>query len=318
MSNATGFALPGSGYHYPYPAYPTQPFVTQPIHKQWPQISTVASTNQIHPAALFKAVPPGGMAILPPFRASSRVSAASTSTATSHPVNLVTPTLMRTPAEAHAEIMAATAYPTPENFASPAPRPIDDKDQPRNPACTQSKKHQCWMCHKGFDSTTSASTSGTSDPDPSAPTPSEQPKPKRRRRAPSPSHWIPDSLRLFNLMPIGKATPVPLAPVQPYHDPRTAVWEERDSFDVHVARRPYHPEGWSGKLPGPGISTLGAEGGLGRGTDVEPADAPGYTTEPSDSLDQPAEPFDIAMQVFYSSAVTPGPVASTSRSAAAS
>ena len=73
-------------------------------------------------------------------------------------------------------------------------------------------------------------------------------KQKRCRRAPSPSIWVPDSLKYFDLTPQQRTTPVPLPPVQPYGD-----IEERDSLDETVAISPYHPQGWKGKLPGPGV-----------------------------------------------------------------
>ncbi|TCD68595.1 hypothetical protein EIP91_010385 [Steccherinum ochraceum] len=89
-----------------------------------------------------------------------------------------------------------------------------------------------------------------------------QPRAKRRRRAPSPSNWIPESLRHFDLTPLPKATPVPLPPVEPYGaagaTPDSWQWEERDSFDRSMAMRPYHPEGWKGVLPGPGVAMMGA------------------------------------------------------------
>ncbi|KAI0935768.1 hypothetical protein AcV5_004093 [Taiwanofungus camphoratus] len=76
-------------------------------------------------------------------------------------------------------------------------------------------------------------------------------KPKRLRRAPSPSRWIPDSLKHFDLTPCLKATPCPLPPVQPFRD--INGWEERDSYDENASATPYHPQGWKGKLPGPGL-----------------------------------------------------------------
>ncbi|OCH94161.1 hypothetical protein OBBRIDRAFT_723254, partial [Obba rivulosa] len=80
-----------------------------------------------------------------------------------------------------------------------------------------------------------------------------QRKTKRSRRAPSPSRWIPDSLKFFDLTPLSKGTPIPLSPVQPFHDLTTHVWEERDSFDENATVTPYHPQGWKGRLPGPGL-----------------------------------------------------------------
>ena len=90
------------------------------------------------------------------------------------------------------------------------------------------------------------------------------PKPsgqKRRRRAPSPSQWIPATLQNFNLHSEDsyRATTVPLPPVR-----RNPPKEERNSWDENVNHTPYHPCGWSGTLPGPG---LGQGIGLG-GKDV--------------------------------------------------
>ncbi|KAI1789177.1 hypothetical protein LXA43DRAFT_974402 [Ganoderma leucocontextum] len=74
---------------------------------------------------------------------------------------------------------------------------------------------------------------------------------KRARRAPSPALWVPESLRTFDLTPITKGTPVPLPPVRPFQDSQNL--EERDSFDENAAMTPYHPHGWKGRLPGPGL-----------------------------------------------------------------
>ncbi|KAL6298164.1 hypothetical protein BKA93DRAFT_812386 [Sparassis latifolia] len=96
----------------------------------------------------------------------------------------------------------------------------------------------------------------TSSSDNSSGTPSSDRPPtraKRGRRAPSPSRWVPDSLKVFDLTPISKGTPVPLPPVQPFQDANAHVWEERDSFDENADVAPYHPQGWRGRLPGPGL-----------------------------------------------------------------
>jgi hypothetical protein len=89
-----------------------------------------------------------------------------------------------------------------------------------------------------------------------------QPSTKRRRRAPSPSQWVPASLLAFNLSPIEctKPTPVPLPPVSACKDPKTNEWlEERDSWDETVGINPYHPCGWKGRLPGPGLGFGGKD-----------------------------------------------------------
>ncbi|KAI8983324.1 hypothetical protein BD414DRAFT_78974 [Trametes punicea] len=74
---------------------------------------------------------------------------------------------------------------------------------------------------------------------------------KRARRAPSPVLWVPDSLKAFDLTPLTKGTPIPLPPVRPFQENHYV--EERDSFDENASANPYHPRGWKGKLPGPGL-----------------------------------------------------------------
>ncbi|EJD04568.1 uncharacterized protein FOMMEDRAFT_146449 [Fomitiporia mediterranea MF3/22] len=113
-------------------------------------------------------------------------------------------------------------------------------------------------------------------------------RPKRRRRAPSPSRWVPPSLRTFSLSPVRHRTSTPLPPVSPGYDAATGTYEERDSYATipdenvdpasgeaggesssssggNVAQRsraerlhnfeyaPYHPCGWTGRLPGPAV-----------------------------------------------------------------
>ncbi|PIL32289.1 hypothetical protein GSI_05534 [Ganoderma sinense ZZ0214-1] len=74
---------------------------------------------------------------------------------------------------------------------------------------------------------------------------------KRTRRVASPPHWVPESLQMFDLTPVTTTTPVPFLPVRPWEGPEQ--FEERDSFDESVSTTPYHPQGWSGRLPGPGL-----------------------------------------------------------------
>ncbi|KAI0719080.1 hypothetical protein C8T65DRAFT_60829 [Cerioporus squamosus] len=89
---------------------------------------------------------------------------------------------------------------------------------------------------------------------PDAPSERQQPRPRKRaRRAPSPERWVPDSLKTFDLTPIVKSTPVPLPPVRPFSDTYNQFFEERDSFDENASVNPYHPGGWKGRLPGPGL-----------------------------------------------------------------
>jgi len=44
---------------------------------------------------------------------------------------------------------------------------------------------------------------------------------------------------------------VPLEPVLPFRDAQQ--FEERNSYEEDMPHNPYHPEGWKGKLPGPGL-----------------------------------------------------------------
>ncbi|KAG9310449.1 hypothetical protein JVU11DRAFT_9590 [Chiua virens] len=77
-----------------------------------------------------------------------------------------------------------------------------------------------------------------------------------------PSQWIPQSLADFNITPAEytKPTSVPLPPVTAYKDPVTEEWiEERNSWDENVGVLPYHPCGWKGTLPGPGIGLGGKD-----------------------------------------------------------
>lgn len=110
-------------------------------------------------------------------------------------------------------------------------------------------------------SPSNATPAGTSASASSTTTTPKPPGQKRRRRAPSPSQWIPATLQNFNLHSEDsyRATTVPLAPVR-----RNSPREERNSWDENVNHTPYHPSGWSGTLPGPG---LGQGIGLG-GKDV--------------------------------------------------
>ncbi|KAI0757456.1 hypothetical protein C8Q80DRAFT_1265379 [Daedaleopsis nitida] len=94
-----------------------------------------------------------------------------------------------------------------------------------------------------------------SPPESSSELPAHARSRKRARRAPTPERWIPDSLRVFDLTPLTKATPVPLPPVRPFQDSYNHVLEERDSFDENASTTPYHPRGWKGRLPGPGLTS---------------------------------------------------------------
>ncbi|OSD04148.1 hypothetical protein PYCCODRAFT_1364894 [Trametes coccinea BRFM310] len=74
---------------------------------------------------------------------------------------------------------------------------------------------------------------------------------KQARRAPAPVLWVPDSLKRFDLTPSTESALVPLPPVRPFQGSNQV--EERDSFDKNASVMPYHPRGWKGRLPGPGL-----------------------------------------------------------------
>ncbi|KAF8972534.1 hypothetical protein BDZ97DRAFT_839250 [Flammula alnicola] len=97
----------------------------------------------------------------------------------------------------------------------------------------------------------SSPSSSSSAQSPSSSTVTARPSgQKRRRRAPSPSQWVPATLHNFNLVSDDsyRVTTVPLPPVR-----RNPPREERDSWDENVGHTPYHPCGWNGVLPGPGL-----------------------------------------------------------------
>ena len=90
-------------------------------------------------------------------------------------------------------------------------------------------------------------------------------KERRPRRKRSESRWVPASLQLYELVCINKATPLPLAPVRPFLDSNGKVLEERNSYNLDVTENPYHPHGWIGQLPGPGLlDTSGSLASSGR------------------------------------------------------
>ncbi|VDB86555.1 unnamed protein product [Peniophora sp. CBMAI 1063] len=78
---------------------------------------------------------------------------------------------------------------------------------------------------------------------------------RRTRRAPSPERWVPESLRSFNLTTVDMGCSVPLPPVLPSHG-HAGIVEERDSYDELPSDKPYHPDGWRGRLPGPGLRDI--------------------------------------------------------------
>ncbi|KAG6333435.1 hypothetical protein ID866_5656 [Astraeus odoratus] len=117
------------------------------------------------------------------------------------------------------------------------------------------------------DTNTNTNTNTNTDTNTCATAP--KPAIKRRRRAPSPMQWVPQSLVHFTISQQGehtKATAVPLPPVSTVRDAMSDGWvEERNSWDEDVAVLPYHPCGWKGTLPGPGLSRAAKEGGEGGG-----------------------------------------------------
>ncbi|KZV77428.1 hypothetical protein PENSPDRAFT_730263 [Peniophora sp. CONT] len=78
---------------------------------------------------------------------------------------------------------------------------------------------------------------------------------RRARRAPSPERWVPESLRTFNLTTVDMGCSVPLPPVLPSQG-HAGMIEERDSYEEIPSDKPYHPEGWRGRLPGPGLRDI--------------------------------------------------------------
>jgi len=157
------------------------------------------------------------------------------------------------------QLVSSTSTPTPPHESNPsvsrtgkrARVPISPPTRASPSSCSQSPPNA--VPGQSTSTATSSSSSSTTTPKP--------PGQKRRRRAPSPSQWIPGTLQNFNLHSEDsyRATTVPLPPVR-----RNLPREERNSWDENVNHAPYHPCGWSGTLPGPG---LGQGTGLG-GKDV--------------------------------------------------
>ena len=120
-------------------------------------------------------------------------------------------------------------------------------DPPHSP-CPSCKKAQSYFL-SGLSLFANAN-SGSNPPSPSPP-PSKAPSPPNL-----PVQWVPESLADFNLFSIEgtKSTCVPLPPVSPLRDPNShVVIEERNSWDENTSSTPYHPSGWKGFLPGPGL-----------------------------------------------------------------
>ena len=169
---------------------------------------------------------------------------------------------------AHAASTSSTSGPAPASSASESGTPAAAANEARATSASDAGESAPAVAN---DSAHAASPTSNANPvprrpprkrksdgeDPTVPDPSsarQQPRPRKRaRRAPSPERWVPDSLRTFDLTPIAKSTPVPLPPVRPFQDSYNHVLEERDSFDENASANPYHPRGWKGCLPGPGL-----------------------------------------------------------------
>ncbi|KAI0666208.1 hypothetical protein C8Q78DRAFT_994934 [Trametes maxima] len=167
--------------------------------------------------------------------------AASTSASASAPASSA-------PAPAPSSPQPATA--SPGTSTDPVPVPAAPVAPPHAPAPAPAPSSPRRSTRKR------KAPASSDDPDPSMPDASSERQPrsrKRARRAPSPILWIPDSLKAFDLTPLAKATPMPLPPVHPLQDHNRTI-EERDSYDENVSANPYHPRGWKGRLPGPGLS----------------------------------------------------------------
>ncbi|KAH9891153.1 hypothetical protein C8Q73DRAFT_792572 [Cubamyces lactineus] len=148
-------------------------------------------------------------------------------------------------ASSHCQVAAAS--PTSSDISASAASTITSAppaDAPATPAAPSSSTPR--------RSSRKRKASSTEEPIPSDMTSERQPRPRKRaRRAPSPTVWIPESLKAFDLTPLAKCTPVPLPPVRPFQESNHL--EERDSFDENASANPYHPRGWKGRLPGPGL-----------------------------------------------------------------
>jgi len=107
----------------------------------------------------------------------------------------------------------------------------------------------------GFKNSTAGNAKSSGNPAPtilapiftSLPAPKE-PNPAERQKA----SFTFESLRQFvPLAPSSITIPVPLPAVSPHAGAQNRIHiEERDSA-AHCGEFPYHPSGWTGKLPGP-------------------------------------------------------------------
>ncbi|KIK21020.1 hypothetical protein PISMIDRAFT_29985 [Pisolithus microcarpus 441] len=163
------------------------------------------------------------------------------------PVNLASRTGQSNNVDGHSSngsSVESAGTSVPESSTSPAPsQPIKRTREPEATEASEASAH-------------------SSTTPPSATDSAPKPPTKRRRRAPSPSQWVPQSLAHHNILPFEyKGTPVPLPPVSPTRDTLNNEWiEERNSWDDDTTPSPYHPYGWKGILPGPGLASGAKDG----------------------------------------------------------
>lgn len=160
---ATGLAFSTSGYPYPTFTAATMPLPglysaphfgsgsLNPLKTWGPLVNPTSAA-----ASFFKAVPPGGMAILPPYHSATRVvntrSDVTALPVPNAPVAPVPVAAFEDSAQQELEYpppSVSVPYPTlgvPEAHLTPPPS-IDGQSADNN----HHKKHQCWMCHKSFD-----------------------------------------------------------------------------------------------------------------------------------------------------------------------
>ncbi|KAI0034331.1 hypothetical protein K488DRAFT_84060 [Vararia minispora EC-137] len=150
---------------------------------------------------------------------------------------------------ASADTSDGTESPEPQQGTSPASVSAESEAVVEGPAVVSlSGATSSAPAHRGRATSVAATVDAASTGGAGAP------RKRRARRAPSPSHWIPASLQFFDLTPSKIVCSLPLAPVVPFKD--EDVWEERDSYQCDMTDRPYHPSGWRGKLPGPGLRDI--------------------------------------------------------------
>ncbi|EIW65098.1 uncharacterized protein TRAVEDRAFT_16943 [Trametes versicolor FP-101664 SS1] len=188
----------------------------------------VASNLNRH-AKTCRAAHPGASAPAPAAGSSSPSQAAAASPSTSSDAEASAPVASTSDSTAQAPHATITETPVVPAQATPVPRRTARKRK------------------------TASAEENMPETEASASEPRQSRSRKRARRAPSPSLWVPESLKAFDLTPLAKGTPVPLPPVRPLRENNGTYIEERDSFDENTGANPYHPRGWQGRLPGPGL-----------------------------------------------------------------